>query len=225
MKKLSLLIGGLLFSGLIMAQAGDVKGTITLEGQTNIGGVVIGKKLAPSVRFRYFATEKLALRGTFGLSNSTSTKDFYSSEVDNAGQKGTYMTKNNIWNLAIGAEYHVEGTDKISPYFAIDLVYGSGKVTTDGDNANSTSYMANYTYDAENPTKRFGAAFMGGLDYNFSPAFYLGGEIGIQICSTSRGPGKATLVNGGVTTNNKTNLIKTGTATDLIAAIRLGFRF
>lgn len=225
MKKLSLLIAGLLFTGLTMAQAGDVKGTITLEGQTNLGGVVMGRYLAPSVRFRYFASEKLALRGTFGLANKTVTDDYFSSEPDNMGDKGTYTDKRSMWNLAIGAEWHVQGTDKVSPYIAVDFVYGGGKMIIDGQNSNGSSYVANYSRDAELPLKRIGGAMMGGLDYNFSPAFFLGFEVGVQVTKTTAGEGDETITNGSVTTTNKSNEMKLGSASDLIAAVRLGFRF
>lgn len=227
MKKLSLLIGGLLFSGLMMAQTGleNEKGMITLEGQTTIGGVVMSKRLAPSVRFRIFATDKLAFRGTFGLSNYTTKDEFYANEDNNSGAKGTYTAKNTVWNVAVGAEYHVEGTERVSPYIAVDLTYGAGKTIVDAVNANGSSYVANYSRDAELPNMRYGVAVMGGLDYNFSRRFYLGGEIGIQVTTRTRGEGKTTTVNNGVTVNQTSNMIKYGTASDLIAAIRLGFRF
>ncbi len=225
MKKLSLLIAGLLFSGLMMAQTGEQKGRISFEGQTTTSGTVIGKKFAPGARVRYFATEKLALRGTFALANNTVTNNYFSNEVDNTGDKGTYMDKSTIWNLAIGAEYHVEGTDKISPYAAVDFVYGSQKTIIDAKNATTAGYMANYTRDSETPATRMGVALMGGLDYNFSSIFYLGGEIGVQISNYTIGEGKTTTVMGGTTTNSLSNEVKSGTASDLIASVRLGFRF
>lgn len=225
MKKLSLLIGGLLFSGLIMAQAGDVKGTITLEGQTNIGGVVPGKRLAPSARFRYFASEKLALRGTFGLSNVRSTREFFSTEANNTGDKGTYTYKTTSWNLAVGAEWHVAGTERVSPYIAVDFVYGGGKRIIDAQNANTNSYVANYSRDAELPITRIGGAMMGGLDYNFSPAFFMGFEIGVQVTAQTTGEGEVTTTTGSTTVTSMSNKTQAGTATDLIAAVRLGFRF
>lgn len=224
MKKLSLLIGGLLFSGLMMAQTGEQKGTITIEGQTNIGGVVIGEKLAPSLRFRYFATEKVALRGTFGMRNSNETSTF-TSLPNNAGSTGTYMTKNTVWNLAVGAEYHVAGTENISPYIALDFTYGAGKGIVDAENATSSAYQANYMRDSEAPLKRIGAALMGGLDYNFSSAFYLGGEIGVQVTKMTKGPGETTTTINGASVTTTTIEQKLGTATDIVAAVRLGFRF
>jgi hypothetical protein len=225
MKKLSLLIGGLLFSGLMMAQTGEQKGRISFEGQTTTSGTVIGKKFAPGARVRYFATEKLALRGTFALANNTTTSNYFSNEVDNTGDKGTYTDKSSIWNLAIGAEYHVEGTEKISPYAAVDFVYGNQKTIIDAKNATTAGYMANYTRDSETPAKRMGVALMGGLDYNFSSIFYLGGEIGVQISNYTVGEGKTTTVMGTTTTTALSNEVKKGTASDLIATVRLGFRF
>jgi outer membrane protein W len=225
MKKLSLLIGGLLFSGLMMAQTGEQKGRITFEGQTTTSGTVIGKKFAPGARVRYFATENVALRGTFALANSTTTSNFFSNEIDNTGDQGKYVSKSTIWNLAIGAEYHVAGTEKISPYAAVDFVYGNQKQIVDATNASSSGYLANYSRDSETPTARLGVALMGGLDYNFSNVFYLGGEIGIQITSTTTKESKTTIVNNGVTSEDMSNEIKKGTASDLIATVRLGFRF
>ena len=224
MKKLSLLLTGLLFSGLMMAQTGEQKGRITLEGQTNIGGVVIGEKIAPSLRFRYFATEKLALRGTFGLKNSTMTST-YTSLPNNEGSTGTYIEKSNAWNLAVGAEYHVTGTEKISPYVALDFVYGGGKRILDQENAIITAYQANFTRDAELPLVRIGAAVSGGMDYNISSAFYLGMEIGIQVSALTVGSGKATTIDNGITYESKTMKREFSSASDLIGAVRLGFRF
>ena len=225
MKKLSLLIGGLLFSGLMMAQTGEQKGRISFEGQTTTSGTVIGKKFAPGMRVRYFATEKVAIRGTFALANNTTTSNYFSNEVDNTGDKGSYIDKSTIWNLAIGAEYHVEGTDKISPYAAVDFVYGSQKTIIDAKNATTAGYMANYTRDSETPATRLGVALMGGLDYNFSNVFYLGGEIGIQVTNFTVGEGKTTTTMGTVSTTSLSNEVKRGTASDLIATVRLGFRF
>ncbi len=224
MKKLSLLIGGLLFSGLMFAQSEEQKGKITLEGQTNVGGVVIGEKLAPSLRFRYFATERLALRGTFGLRNSTETSTF-TSLPNNAGTTGTYIEKSSAWNVAVGAEYHVTGTEKISPYVALDFVYGSGKRILDQENAISTAYQADFKRDAELPLVRFGVALMGGLDYNISSAFYLGGEVGFQISALTVGVGEATTISNGITVESSTLEKKFSSASDLIGAVRLGFRF
>ena len=224
MKKLSLLIAGLLFSGLMMAQTGEQKGRITLEGQTNVGGVIIGEKLAPSLRFRYFATEKLALRGTFGLRNSTETSTF-TSLPNNAGTTGTYIEKSSTWNLAVGAEYHVTGTEKISPYVALDFVYGSGKRILDQENAISTAYQADYKRDAELPLVRIGLAVIGGLDYNISSAFYLGAEVGFQVSALTVGAGEATTISNGITVESSTIEKKFSSASDLIGAVRLGFRF
>jgi hypothetical protein len=224
MKKLSLLLAGLLFSGLTMAQTGEQKGRISLEGQTNIGGVVIGEKIALSLRLRYFATEKLALRGTFGFKNGTETST-YTSLPNNEGSIGTYIEKSNAWNIAVGAEYHVTGTEKISPYIALDFVYGGGKRILDQENAIITSYQANFTRDAELPLVRIGAAVMGGLDYNISSAFYLGTEVGFQVSALTVGAGKATTMDNGNTYESTTMKKKFSSASDLIGAVRLGFRF
>ncbi len=224
MKKLSLLLTGLLFSGLMMAQTGEQKGRITAEGQTTIGGVVIGEKIAPSLRFRYFATEKLALRGTFGMKNSTETSTF-TSLPNNAGTTGTYIEKSIAWNIAVGAEYHVTGTEKISPYVALDFIYGGGKRILDQENAIISAYQENFTRDAELPLVRIGAAVIGGLDYNLSSAFYLGMEVGFQVSALTVGAGKATTIYNENTYESATMKKKFSSATDLIAAVRLGFRF
>ena len=224
MKKLSLLIGGLLFSGLMMAQTGEQKGRITIEGQTNVGGVVIGEKLAPSFRFRYFVTEQIGLRGTFAIKNTT-RQDTYYELPENTGNTGTYTEKSNLWNFAIGAEYHLMGNEKLSPFFALDINYGGGKRIIDAQNASIDKFTADYSKDAELPIKRIGIAPMGGLDYNFSPSFFLGGEIGVLISSTTVGAGSATITSSGIVTNASTKIIKYNSASDLIAAVRLGFRF
>ncbi len=224
MKKLNLLLTGLLFSGLMFAQSEEQKGKITLEGQISGGGVVIGEIAAPSLRFRYFATEKLALRGTFGLKNSTE-KSTFTSLPNNAGSSGTYIEKSSAWNVAVGAEYHVTGTEKISPYVALDFMYGSGKRILDQENAIATAYQADFKRDAELPLVKFGAALMAGLDFDISSAFYLGGEVGFQISTITVGVGEATTISNGITVESSTLQKELSSASGLIAAVRLGFRF
>jgi len=226
MKKLSLLIGGLFFSGLMIAQTTiNSDGPLTLEGQTTIGGVVGTHRLAPAARVRYFFNDNLAIRGTFGYIGRSTTENFFENEIDNTGAEGKYTSKNNVWNAALGFEYHVLGTEKVSPYIAADFVYGAGKTIVDGQNASSSSYMMNYSLDTERPWMRIGGALMGGLDYNFSTAFYLGGEVGVQITSTTNGEGKTEINNNGFVTNSKSNISKSGFTGDLIGTLRLGFRF
>lgn len=225
MKKLSLLIGGLLLSSLTMAQTGEQKGRITVEGQATTAGTVIGSIVAPGVRGRYFVTENLGVRGTFAFSNKSTTNNFFSDETGNLGTKGSYLDKQSAWNLALGAEYHVEGTEKMSPYIAFDVTYGSLVRIIDAENATVDGFKADYSRKTEVPVKRLGAALVGGADYNFSSKFYLGGEIGIQVSNTTVNEGKTTIVSGTTTKDIISNETKIGSSSDLIATVRLGFRF
>ena len=101
MKKLSLLLGGMILTTAVMAQKPTEGAPMTLEGNvaglaafgfgnsapTNLNGTTNGGTtpsiVAPGLRFRYFATENIAIRLSLGFSSNKTTTNFYENEIDN----------------------------------------------------------------------------------------------------------------------------------------------
>lgn len=225
MKKLSLLVGGLILSGAVLAQKPDAGTPSTLEGQLGWNSSTLSFN-APSIRYRYFLQDNIAVRVTLGMSNNSTTDNFFQNESDNSGTAGTYDTKNNRFNAAIGAEYHFAGTDRLSPYAGIDIMFGSGKITTDGSNSDGTTFVNNYSEKTEAKTGMFGVNLVAGTDYYFAENFYMGLELGLGWQSITQKEGTSEVTSGGVTTKNTTNEAKSSFfGNNVIGTFRLGWRF
>lgn len=231
MKKLSLLIGGVLFAGILSAQTINSERPFTIEGQAALGGVVPGKKYAPALRLRYFFNDKIALRGTFGLSSEIEEKTYFEFPETNTGATGTYRTQQTSWNGSLGLEFHTDGIVNrnglkvVSPYFAVDLSYGQRNYVYDGDNATSVEFKNNYTLDLERGVNKISGAAFAGVDVNLSTRFYVGAEAGVAYTMLNVEAGKAEVTYNGVTKTKVFEESKMVRPVDLQAAIRLGFRF
>lgn len=231
MKKLSLLIGGILFAGILSAQSINSEKPFTIEGQAALGGIVTGEKFAPSMRLRYFFNDNFAIRGTFGAKSIIDEKTYFQNPSTNTGEVGTYRTKTASWNAALGFEIHTigivnkNGLKVVSPYFAVDLSYGQKNFIYDGENANANEYKPNYTLDLERPINKLSAGAFGGLDVNLSEKFYLGAEVGVAFTNYKIEAGKAEVNNNGVISTKVFDESTKTSPMDLQAAVRLGFRF
>ena len=234
MKKLSLLVGGLVLSTVAMAQKPDAGTPMSLEGQTGftsgLGGGTNFGFTAPSVRFRYFIQDNIAIRATYMMNNNSSETTLYEGSGGNpyGGGTGTATVTNSSWTAGIGAEYHFTGTDRLSPYVGLDIQFGGGNSHTEGENTNDgTTYTSGDSYTTDAKMGIFGVKLAGGMDYYFAENFYLGLELGLNWMSTNykEGTGSATI--GGTTTSgttsgaHKSSTINTNTA----GLLRLGWRF
>jgi len=226
MKKLSLLVGGVVLSTVAMAQkpaAADAP--ISVEGQLGWNSSTFSFN-APSIRARYFVADNIAVRLTLGINNSSTTDNYYENEQDNTGATGTYESANNAWNLGLGAEYHFAGTDKLSPYVGLDILLGGGKVTSDGANSDGNTYVADYSETAEAKTSALGVNLVAGTDYYFAENFYLGFELGWGFSSMTQKEGTSEVTFGGTTVKNVSNESKMGgLQNNAISMLRLGWRF
>lgn len=228
MKKLSLLVGGLVLSTVAMAQkpmASDA--AVTLEGQLGWVNTSEVGFTAPSVRARYFVADNIAVRLTLGMNNN-STSDIVYQNADNTGATGTIETSNNMWSLGIGGEYHFTGTDKLSPYVGLDILLGGSKTTTDETNVDAFgNYSTTDMYSEERPSSMFGVNLVAGTDYYFAENFYLGFEMGLGWQSWTDKEGSYSSTVGttsasGVTNGESKNSFLGNNA---IGMFRLGWRF
>ncbi|HLP55970.1 MAG TPA: hypothetical protein VK151_13125 [Fluviicola sp.] len=224
MKKLSLLVGGLILSTAVMAQKPDASVHNTLEGLINWETSSLSFT-SPSIRYRYFVQDNIAVRVTLGVHNSTTTDNFYEF-ADGTGGTGTYEVKDNGMDFSIGGEYHFAGTDRLSPYAGLDIMLGSGKATTDGTNSDGLTFIDTYTETSEAKTSMFGVALVAGTDFYFAENFYLGLELGLGWSSMTWKEGEATTGFGGTTTKTVTPESKwSGIDTGATGTFRLGWRF
>jgi outer membrane protein W len=225
MKKLSLLVGGLALSTAVFAQKPDASVPSTLEGQFGWNASTLSFQ-APSLRYRYFLQDNIAIRVTLGIANTSTTENFYEVESDNSGGSGTYETKTGALNAAIGAEYHFAGTDRLSPYAGIDIMFGSGKFTTEGENSDGTTWIDAYSESSEAKTGMFGVNLVAGTDFYFAENFYTGLELGLGWQSMTQKEGESSVTFGGTTTTVTSNETKNSEfGNNVIGTFRLGWRF
>lgn len=245
MKKLSLLLGGMILTTAVMAQKPTEGAPMTLEGNvaglatfgfgnaspTNLNGTTNAGTtpsiVAPGLRFRYFATDNIAIRLSLGFSSSKTTNNFYEFEVDNTGGSGSYVTKMGTTTIGIGGEYHFKGTEKLSPYAGLDINFGMGAARTEGDQSNGATWVApDYSEKSEQKTAGFGVGLIAGTDYYFVENFYLGVELGLGFNSYTMKEGTASVTSGGVTVEAKGNEMKqSGFSNNVMGMFRLGWRF
>lgn len=230
MKKLSLLIGGLILTGAVMAQKPVDTAPMSLEGQLGWNASTLSFN-SPSLRFRYFVQNNIAGRVTVGVSNTKQTDNFYELP-DFSGETGEFITKSNNWTVSIGGEYHFEGTEKLSPYAGLDIIFGGGKETTEATNATASEddggvYTPDFSATTERPRSVFGVNLVAGMDYYFVENFYLGLEVGFGFSQTTVKEGTFESTVGGTTTSGSLNSENKNTTlgNNVIGTFRLGWRF
>jgi len=194
MKKVLLGLG-LVISGSLMAQkpASDAS-QFSLEGLINYNANDGMNWTAPSLRMRYFVNDNIAARVQFGFGDGSPTpsKESYTlyENMDGTGASGTVDIKRGSWNSQIGAEYHLTGNDKMSPYFFGGLLFGKGSYEENWATASQDPATGDYAYDATIKTaaitagsSSFGWTLGAGLDYYVVENLYVGLEMGLQSSS------------------------------------------
>lgn len=234
MKKLSLLLGGMILSGAVLAQKTTADVPMSLEGQFGYNSSTLSFT-APSIRFRYFLTDNIAARLTLGV-NSESTKDFaYKVPGDFTSATGEYTSRTTNWNAAIGGEYHFAGTARLSPYAGLDIVFGGSSTVGEGTDVTLTNaYAEGESYTRKDPSSTFGVGLLFGTDYYFAENFYFGLELGMAWTTITQKAGSYEVVDstgtisGDYNPESKDNQFLTGSMPTALAPtgnIRLGWRF
>lgn len=229
MKKLLFLTFAMAFSLLSMAQKPVSGAPFSLEGQLGFNASTLSFN-SPTLRFRYFLVNQLAVRASFGIASTVKIENFYENEDDNSGGKGTYTAKNyksnDGWNIALGAEHHFAGTSKLSPYAGLDIKFGGGKQSSKGENSNGISYVANYTEEFSSKFSTLGFNLVAGTDYYFAENFYFGMEAGFGFSSVSVKKAESSVTINGFKTAVMSNPTKTNSfGNNAIGNFRLGWRF
>ncbi|MES2800069.1 MAG: outer membrane beta-barrel protein [Bacteroidota bacterium] len=226
MRKLAILVGAIALTGSSFAQKATSDTPMSLEGQVGFNTSTLSFS-SPAIRFRYFVTENIAVRATLGMSFGTTNEMFYEDEALNSGGEGTYTEKSSSWNLAVGAEYHFAGTDRLSPYAGLDIGFGGGSDSYMGENSDGSSYVADFSMEGKDPMSMIGVNLVAGTDFYFAENFYLGLELGLGFGSTTWKEGTSSVTFGGTTTDGPvSNTYKSSSfSNNFISNFRLGWRF
>lgn len=226
MKKLVLLAGGIVLSSTLFAQkpSSDVK--YTLEGNINYDATNGISWSAPNVRARYFINDNIAARVQLGI-GSASDKTLYYEGGTGTGT-GFNTDKFSGWSAQLGAEYHLSGTDKMSPYFMGALNFGGGSTSYKGENNDGTDFVAGVSYEGKTSTSSFGLGIGAGMDYYVFDNVYLGLELGWGWINDTDKGGSTSYTIGGTTTETDTDPAGSSSAMGTGAmntSFRIGWRF
>jgi opacity protein-like surface antigen len=165
MKKLLILVSAVALSGTMFAQKAGSDNPYSLEGAMNVSKEGVSWA-APNLRMRYFIQDNLALRLTLGRDAVSSTSTETSTVYDSTGNATTttseVTTKNSIMNFGLAAEYHLAGTDRMSPYFTAGFNVGNNTNTD---------------------VSSFGLNLGAGIDYYVAENIYVGLELGFNYNS------------------------------------------
>lgn len=196
----------------------------SIEGQLNLNSTSMTFN-APSLRARYFLKDDFAVRASISLQNSSEKNNYYELP-NNEGQSGYEINKSSNNSLSIGAEKHLSGTSKLSPYFGADFIFGIGNETAKWNNYDGTGFLSDFTAKGKNPTSSIGLNLIAGIDYYFAENFYLGCELGFGFIMRSNKAGTFEYTTGGVTTKSLTEPSSSNEfGNNFIGNIRIGWRF
>ena len=234
MKKLMIFVGALTLTGSLFAQkpASD-DARYSLEGLANLNTTDGMSFAAPSLRLRYFATDNIAARVQFGFGgdgssvvNVPSSESYtYYENADGTGATGTVDIARSQWNLGLGAEYHLTGTDKMSPYFSAGINIGAGSSEETWANSDGDAYSAAIT-DASitGGFSSFGWGLGAGFDYYVADNLYMGLELNLTSTSINNDPTNITVMGtaAGFVPGNTMTYTNIGAAH---GSVRIGWRF
>jgi outer membrane protein W len=228
MKKLAILVGAILLSGATFGQKATMDNPWSLEGAVAFGGTSGVTWTAPTVRARYFVKENIAIRASLGLGDGLGTPRSenytFTENPDGTGEIGTFVISRLSWNAQIGGEYHLAGTDRMSPYFMLGINFGGGTETGTTENSDSETYVAGLNAKQEGGFNMFGAQLGAGMDYYVAENIYVGLELGISYMSKSMDDVTQTLNGALINTTPGSSMSYLSTAAGN-AALRLGWRF
>lgn len=139
------------------------------------GGSPIGIN---GIKFRSFTSATTAIRAEVFLGFGSS------SDVIGALENGDEVTSSSSsFDIEInpGIEFHLPGTDRLSPYYGgfVQIGFNRTGSTTEIPNGDNTSIAGEST--TTDGALRLGAFGVGGFDYYFAHNIYLGAEIGFGL--------------------------------------------
>jgi len=212
----------------------------TLDNPWSVEGVLSATKdginwAAPTLRVRYFLNDNIAARVQLGLGDGLGTamseSHTYFENADGTGNEGTLDINRMNWNAQVGGEYHLAGTDRMSPYFGLGINFGGGSSAATGTSYNPSTdeYDANLNFARDGKYSMFGVGVFAGMDFYVFKNMYVGLELGLNFSSYNYSDVTSEITVMSPSTVMKTvtpgytkTYLSTGASS---AAFRLGWRF
>ncbi len=227
MKKLFILAVAACFAGSAMQAQDVLKQT---GGEKNIevlfapfGGSPVS---ISGIKFRSFTTATEAIRGEvfLGFGRTLDIDDV----LDNGDEVTTTRSTFDV-TVAGGIEFHLPGTDRLSPYYGGFLQLGLGRESRVSDEIGFNSDFEPIIDGESSRTDGFfsiGVFGVGGFDYYFAHNIYLGAEIGFGVNFTSMFDTQFESTQGNETTSSE---MPNGNSFELgpgaVGRLRLGILF
>ena len=166
MKKLMILVSAVALSGTMFAQKAGSDNPYSLEGVINASKDGVAWS-APSARMRYFFKDNMALRVSVGMDVSSQDVTIPSPGTDPNGNPIPATTErqtSGTTSFGVAYEYHLAGTDRMSPYF-----YGGLQLDRDSQDGETDSDVS--------------LGLGAGFDFYVYDNIYLGVEMGLSYGS------------------------------------------
>lgn len=235
MKKSFLSIASIAIFGLTALAQKPADSPFSLEGVMNYSSGSGFDWQAPTIRARYFVNDNIAGRLQIGLGDGlgTAMSESYSfyENADGTGAVGTQDISRSAWNAQIGGEYHLSGTDKMSPYFSLGVNFGGGSYAENWSQFDGTAYAQGIDADVTGDFSSLGLAIGAGMDYYIRESIYIGLELGINYTSMTYGDVTTSVSVTAAGTTTSTTSVAPGYSESYLstgagnAALRLGWRF
>ncbi len=135
------------------------------------------------IRGRVFTSQRTAWRINVFIGYDSDT-EITQQEVSDANLRELKDRTNTFsLNLRPGYEWHLKGTDRLSPYLGVevDFAWQTSRFRTEAQNGMEVNYTK---FINDNGFIRFGLNAIAGFDYYFSKKIYLGTEMGYGASAT-----------------------------------------
>ena len=206
-------------------ESGDI--SVELQGPSFTAGNTLG---IAGLRGRYFLSNASAVRGNVDI-NYTSTSTI--TQKSQGPQKKLERTRNSFTiDTRPGYEFHLSGTDRLSPYFGgeLPIIYRSTSLKVERQEGNNVEVrtIKNGQIRGDGPPLGFlslGLNGVAGADYYFAENVYLGVEVNIGLRYRITSDVKVEDTGSGAVPNDRSQgndfFLNTGT----IGTFRLGYVF
>lgn len=141
------------------------------------------------LKAKMFLSDNMAIRLGFELNSYSETTN----TVFNPGTTQVIEEAKNsyfIFGLHPGIEFHLEGTDRLSPYYGAEINFAMKSASTDITNVNGVdkttlSCTGNWVDGSNQAYTMFGLNLILGADYFIAKHLYIGAEVGFGFRSFS----------------------------------------
>ena len=179
-----------------------------------------------NLKLRYFSSSTMAFRlGLSVTSSSVTTPDFKTvttpNDVELEDKTSTFG-----FSFNPGIEMHLEGTDRLSPYYGAEILFSSVSTTGIDQELADPTKTTSYESETTGGSSTFGMNLLIGADWYFTKSMYMGTEVGFGFASVNTKDDETTNPGG---SGNPTATVVNGSSFNLgpnfNSAIRVGFLF